>query len=120
MKYIVQSDDVVLSFIEKVLESKSNEAKITAYFLKRYNYYINDIKLTDEETIWRIIFDLKSRKECREKLGISVSVFNTAMTLLKKKGILLELDNGVPCVAPVLRFNPLKDNELVFIFKPNK
>lgn len=119
MKYTIQTDDIILSFLEKVLESKANEVKIVAFFLKKYNYYTNVIKLTDEETIWRIVFDVKSRRECRQQLGCSIAVFNTALTNLKKKGILKELDNGVLAIAEVLRINPEKDNELVFVLKQN-
>lgn len=118
-KFVIKSEDPVKDYLIKVLESNSIEISILSFFINKYNYYINDIKITDFSTIWKLSFHNTERKKCRLDLGISVATFNTSLHNLKKKGlIILDSDDNL-VINEMLLFNPKIDNTLTFIFKSN-
>ena len=65
--------DLLIEFITKYFELKKN--------------------ITADTDLYELLFSTKKRKEIKDKLGISEQVFNNRFTALKKKGVILEIEN---------------------------
>lgn len=116
-KFVIKTEDPVKDYLVKILESNSVEISILSFFINKYNYYINNIKLNDLSTIWKLSFHSSERKKCRSILGISVATFNTSLHNLKKKGLVIIDSEGNPSITKMLLFNPEVNNTLTFIFE---
>jgi hypothetical protein len=116
-KFVIKTEDPVKDYLVKILESNSVEISILSFFINKYNYYVNNIKLTDISTIWKLTFHNTERKKCRSILGISVATFNTSLHNLKKKRLILIDSEGNPSITKMLLFNPEVNNTLTFIFE---
>jgi hypothetical protein len=116
-KFVIKTEDPVKDYLVKILESNSVEISILSFFINKYNYYINNIKLNDLSTIWKLSFHSSERKKCRNILDISVATFNTSLHNLKKKGLVIIDSEGNPSITKMLLFNPEVNNTLTFIFE---
>lgn len=119
MKLVIKTDDPIKEYLTKVLESNSIEVSILSFFVNKYNYYINTISLTDDVTIWKLVFHSTERKKCRTELGVTVATFNTCLHNLKKKGCITVSNDGEIAISKLLLYNHKKDNTLTFIFEYN-
>ena len=91
---VVNSKSPLRIFFREYLEAlkgyhglPNHEAKLLAELM--YNYHILEGKLPDDKFRWKVLFDYDTKMEIREYLGISGQALENKLTMLRRKGFIV-------------------------------
>ena len=99
-----------LQALKAMHQLPNHEAKLMAELM--YNYHILKTKALEDKYRWKILFDYDTKIEIREYLGISGQALENKLTMLRRKGFIV---NGK--LNPDYILDPAESFALIYNWK---